>query len=228
MTKILSLFSCALVATATLLFAPPTASATLLSAIISGSGTVTVGNLTFSNFSYSATGDMPADAAVNVLPYTDAFGNSGLKFTGAFLDFFGGSGSDALIEFKVTENDPNSLLTGATLGGNPTVIGGNGIASVTETFTPLDTGLQLNIYAVQPGNLNKPFDAGSFANSYTQVGVQKDVLTFSAPAGGGIPTLSFITQTFVETHNPIPEPSTFALLGSGLIGFLIYRRRRSK
>ena len=69
---------------------------TTLSALISG-GSVTIGTLTFSDFSYLGTGDMPSAAGVNVDAYVDPITNDiGLKFQGSFLDFPGSGGSDAL------------------------------------------------------------------------------------------------------------------------------------
>jgi hypothetical protein len=98
------------------------------------------------------------------------------------------------------------------------------VASVTETFLPTDTNLALTIFAISPGS-SKFTDSGTFAVPHSQVLVQKDILAFSATVGGGIPMLSFITQTFQETRIPIPEPTTFALLGLGLIGLVCFRRR---
>ena len=96
------LFACALAAITSFSVLPNLASATLLSTLTAG-GTITVGDLVFANFSYLNTGDMPTDSGVNVVTYTDAAGDTGLMFQGAFIDFLGGSGSDALIGFSVTE-----------------------------------------------------------------------------------------------------------------------------
>jgi hypothetical protein len=206
--------------------APATASATLLSTLISMNQSVTFGTLQFSGFSYSATGDMPSDLGVTVSPYTDGAGDIGLIFQGAFTDFGPGTGSDALIGFKVTELDPSRQLTGATLAGNPSVQGGTGSASVTETFLPNDTGLLLSIFNNSPG-LTQLVDSGSFATTQSTVMVQKDLLAFSGSIGGGVPTMSFVTQTFHETSIPIPEPTSLILLAFGFCGFgLLIRRRK--
>ncbi len=213
------------------------ASATTLFDLISLNQSITVGTLQFSNFSYGSTGDMPAAAGVNVDAYTDPITlDSGLRFQGAFLDFPGSGGSDALINFTVTELSATKLVTGVTLAGNPAVIPlgptSSGTASVTETFIPTDPNLTLQIYASAingaPGP-SKLTDTGVFSTGHATVFVQKDVLTFNSDlTGGSIPILSFITQTFHETDHNIPEPATVMLLGIGFVGFgLSQRRRRS-
>src|SRR5262249_30681180 len=122
----------------------PAAATTLFNLIGPPGGSITVGSLMFSNFSYLSTGDMPNSLNVNVIPYTDPIsGDVGLKFQGAFLDFPGSSGgSAALIDFPVTGLDPTKLVTAVTLAGNPAVVPlgptANGVASVTETFLPTD------------------------------------------------------------------------------------------
>src|SRR5262245_19529048 len=82
--------------------------------------TVVVGDKTFSDFTYSATGDMPSASGVNVIPLTS--GDLGLRFTGAFHDNAGGGASDAAITFTVTTSG-GFHITDAHLSGNPSVIG---------------------------------------------------------------------------------------------------------
>ena len=108
---------CACVALMIGTLAPTTASATTLFDLIPG-GSITVGSLTFSNFTYLGTGDMPSSAAVTVSSYVDPSTNDvGLMFQGNFFDSPTSGGSDALIDFQVTENDATKLVTGATLAG---------------------------------------------------------------------------------------------------------------
>jgi hypothetical protein len=226
MTVKRSLFACALAAITSFSVLPTTASATLLSTLTAG-GTITVGDLVFGGFSYLNTGDMPSGSGVNVVTYVDGAGDVGLMFQGAFIDFLGGAGSDALIGFSVTELDATKNISGATLTGNPTVLGGSGVASVTETFLPSDTNLSLSIFSISPGP-SKLSDSGTFTVGHSQVIVQKDVLALSATVGGGVPTLSFITQTFHESKNNIPEPASFALMSTALVGLWIVRLRRRR
>lgn len=196
------------------------ARAELLSALLGG-GSIQVGDKLFDQFGYLHLGDMPDAGGVNVVGYTDDQGNFGLKFQGAFLDYIGGSGSDALIEFRVTALDPNKLITGVTLAGNPNVIGGTGVMSITETFLP-DSPASLSIYDIEPG-ATKLVDSVDFLQGFRSLHVQKDILAFAAT---GIPTLSHFTQTFRQTA--VPEPSTVALSLVGLVGLVAWRARQQK
>ncbi|MBI2826553.1 MAG: PEP-CTERM sorting domain-containing protein [Planctomycetia bacterium] len=201
--------------------------AAALSTLIGEHGTMQVGDKLFSDFSYLKTGDMPDASAVNVVPYTDGAGNFGLLFQGAFLDFIGGGGSDALLDFTVTVMNDDKVITGATLSGNPAVLGGDGAISLTETFLP-DDAHSLSIFDIKPG-LTKPTDAITFAHGFRTLHVQKDILAFSAGEHGGVPTMSFFTQTFVQSPAPpIPEPATVTLFGLGLGLLGVARLRRKK
>ncbi len=108
--------NCACVALLIVTLAPTTASATTLFDLIPG-GSITVGTLTFSNFTYLGTGDMPGSAGVTVSSYVDPITDDvGLKFAGSFFDSPTSGGSDALIDFQVTENDVTKLVTGRHVG----------------------------------------------------------------------------------------------------------------
>ncbi|HVT27722.1 MAG TPA: hypothetical protein VHE81_06865, partial [Lacipirellulaceae bacterium] len=183
-------------ALATPIIIPPTTLSVLIDHSGGANPSITIGSLTFSDFSYLGTGDMPSAGGVNVDAYVDPITNDiGLKFQGSFLDFPGSSGSDALIDFKVTENDPDKLVTSAALAGNPSVIpmgpGASGVASVTETFLPTNPTPQLTIFASLNNGVPGPTkltDTGNFATGQSTVFVQKDVLTFNGT--NSVPMLS--------------------------------------
>ncbi len=97
---------------------PTTTSATTLFDLIPG-GSITVGSLTFSDFSYLGTGSMPTAAGVNVTTYVDPSTNDvGLKFQGSFLDFPGG-GSDAPDRLQGHRERPRQVGHFGHLGRKP-------------------------------------------------------------------------------------------------------------
>ncbi len=202
-----------------------TARAELLSDLISSSGTVVVGGLTFSGFSYSDTGNMPDATGVNVFGYTNGAGDAGLLFQGSFLDFPGNGGSDAFVDFHVAVNNGISKIDSATLAGNPALIGpGPASMSVTETFLPDAPSAKMSIFANRPGG-QQLSDSVSLAPGYTQLDVQKDILAFASTTADlvGAPTLSFFTQTF----HVVPEPSSMVLFGFG-VALVLASTRRSR
>jgi len=198
------------------------ARAALLSDLVGGQ-TIQVGDLLFSGFSYSQTGDMPAPTAINVSPYISGSGDNGLTFQSAFVDFPGGSGSDGVIGYHVTELTPNAVINGSTLSGVPTVVGGSGVASVTESFQPTDNVDLFSIYSISPG-LTQTTGSLALASNFPSLTVQDSVLAFSA---GGAPSISFFNATFSTTGGQIPEPASATLLGLG-IAVLGWRGMRRK
>lgn len=176
---------------------------------------VTVGDLTFDNFTYLASGDMPTPEQINV----DALGDTGIRFTGPFLDLPGGVGngaSDATLAFTVTSG---SLIDGVTLSGNPSVLAGpgSGSASVTETFVGI-ANAKLDIFDITTG-LNT-IDSVSIPGT-NSLSVIKDILLFTADPEQEA-TLSVIDQSF-----SIPEPSSSSLcLLAGFVGIAAVRKKR--
>jgi hypothetical protein len=201
-------------------------SAVPLSTLVAPGGTITVGDKTFTNFTYNFTGDMPPSGGVNVVPITDDAGNFGIRFQGAFIDVPSSpGGSDALITYTVTAGT-GRLISDAHLEGNPLMLGTRGSISVTETFLPLGANgeFTMKIYDDESIPLPKLVDNVIFTTPTKSLNVQKDILGLglsSDTAGPQTVTMSFVDQTFSQ----VPEASTVLLSLIACIGFAAKRRR---
>jgi len=187
-----------------------------------------------SNFSYSASAIggaiAPPPAGINVKGST---GDTGGPILGFPLGELGvqfqvpigvtaGQLVDIVLSYKVT------ALNGYTihdvfLAGNPEATG-NGLAEVTETVTTLGG---VNLLPMPPGSLAISAPPGiltdgpvSLLSDQTSIVVTKDI--FVTGGANGTATLSVMTQGYSLTT--IPEPTSMALLGIGMSGFIAFRR----
>lgn len=193
----------------------------LLDKLVGGDDFVIIGDLRFENFFYPADsvvqGDMPFASQIAVQPIP---GDTGIRFTGPFIDLPGGVGngaSDASLGFDVSVVS-GAQIVGANLSGNPSLKGDElGIAEVVETFSGLnDTKL---VIFDKGENLN--LNASADIPATNSLSVIKDILLLSQSETNAA-TISVIDQTF----EIVPEPSSTLLLSVGALCVGLRRRRR--
>jgi len=204
-----------------------------LSSLLTTGASITVGDKTFSNFTYSATGNMPTAANVNVIGIRSDIGNLGIEFQGAFQDLpdANNAASDALINYRVTVNDPNFRITDAHLDSNIASISAGGSGTITEDFTALIPttppllSFNTNFDFTTVGGTRKISDTYIFGAGYTSIAVRKDIL-LTAGTGGNV-NLSSVDQTFSQTPVvPLPAAAWAGLSMLGGLGFFGAVRRR--
>ncbi len=137
------------------------------------------------------------------------------------LAVISGQTVDILLSYEVTALN-GFKIHDAYLAGNPAATG-SGLSSVTETVSTLGG---VNLLPL-PGSLVISAPPGietdgpvTLLSDQTSIVVTKDIIV----TGGedGTATLSFMTQGYSLTG--IPEPTSMALLGIGMSGFIAFRR----
>lgn len=195
---------------------------------------VIVGDKIFDDFVYSSTRDMPDAEHVKVLGITDADGNLGIRFQGAFQDLpdFGFQvSSDAAVTYEVSINPEfvrrGWLITDAHLVGSGVGVAGQGsYITVDESFTgnnpPITSTLSVFESRLNQGGRQLE-DSVVFNRGYTRLRVQKDILARASEHAILPARITIIDQTFSQS---IPEPTAFVMAGLTLCGLLQQRGRR--
>jgi hypothetical protein len=189
------------------------------------------GNLQFSNFGYIGTGN-PTGLALQagnifVQPLTTT-GDEGFQFSagwnvgtqpGGFSAF-----QDSLITFTISTVNQQATLDDLSLffNGSPS---GTGLSGVTEQYClggPLNNCPAANSGQIKVTNPPQHFnDMITFNTPVSSISVSKDINVTSGI--NGTATISQVVNTFSQTG--VPEPTSYLLLGSGLLGLGMLRKR---
>jgi hypothetical protein len=192
----------------------------MMSYLVSGFGCQS-GSLTFSGFDYRGTG--PSASSITVSPLS-VFDNEGFQFQGGWsVSSQNGISNSQEAHISYTVQHVGSLIDTLSLSFGSSVTG-TGIASVTEQFClgySLDNCPHVNQGLVEVTNPGSGFSNRAFFAGVSSIAVSKDILLISGTNGAA--SISHVTDTFSS-----PEPLSFVLLGTGLLGIGLMRRRLNR
>jgi hypothetical protein len=178
------------------------------------------GSLIFSDFGYQGTGQVSNPGSVSITPLTtpDA---EGFQLTGGWsVQSQNGVSSSEDSQIGYTVQHPGGLIDSLSLSFG-SVVTGTGAANVTEQFclgAPVNSCPQATEGSVAVTNPGSGFTDRAFFAGVESVGVLDSVTVTSGMSGTA--SISNFSNTFSS-----PEPLSFVLLGTGLLGVALMRRR---
>jgi len=174
--------------------------------------TVAYGGLDFTFTTFTSSDLAPSAVGIT---FVGAGGPEvGFFLTGAF-----GAGVGQTADQDLVYTVSGASITDALLTGNPAG-SGTGVASITETFHQGSSEFGTVIGSLFLSNTSSPNPiTTTFSPAQTEITVVKDI---EAQGGSAGVSLSSVGQAF--SSQSVPEPSSWALLGIGMTGFLAFRR----
>jgi hypothetical protein len=180
----------------------------------------------FNNYSSSAT---PGLFAIPASGVTVNFGSSLIQFVSGWVTP-GGQQRDSVFDFAIIGLNGRMIDRNTLDISTANAIGGASV-SVSETmclegeFTPgCSSGNTESLLAFKTSTMSKLTDTAQFFMPVQMVSILKDLTVDGGLLGAnGFAAVSQVTNA-VDTV--IPEPASMTLLGLGLFGFEVMRRRR--
>jgi len=181
------------------------------------------GSLIFSDFGYQGTGQVSSPSSVSITPLNSP-DDEGFQFAGGWsVQSQNGVSSSEDSQISYTVQHPGGLIDSLSLSFSSAVTG-TGSASVTEQFclgAPVNSCPQATEGSVAVTNPGSGFSDRAFFAGVESVGILDSVTVTSGMSGTA--RISNFSNTFSS-----PEPLSFVLLGSGLLGIGLTRRRLNR
>ncbi len=195
---------------------------------LAGGGDIVIDDKRFGNWSVIDTSTLPVDTgAIQVLALDDQPLNPGLQYNTS--DGFSVTGLDLIdlfIEFSVSTIDGTARIKDNSLEIGDFAFGSGNFGGFITIFEDVRdaSGSLIGDKLVMADNLPPPlfdlFDSATFSPQAT-IDVETWIL-----AGGDDPNDSVSLTSFTQRFSQIPEPATLLLVGVGLAGFGIARKKR--
>ncbi len=178
------------------------------------------GSLIFSDFEYRGTGQDANASAVSVITLT-APDNEGFQFAGAWsVQSQNGISNSEESQIAYTVERPGGLIDSLSLSFG-SIVTGTGTASATEQFclgASINNCPQISQGSIAVTNPGSGFTDRAFFAGVENIGILGAVTVTSGV--NGMASISSVSNTFSA-----PEPLSFVLLGTGLLGIGLMRRR---
>lgn len=189
-----------------------------LSSYLSSDFSCQSGNLIFTDFGYQSSG---ADAASITVKPLAGLDDEGFQFVGGWsVHSINGASSSEDSQISYTVQHAGGIIDTLSLSFGSTVTG-TGVSSVAETFclgASLNNCPKMDEGSISVTNPGAGFSNRAFFAGVSSISVTKNINVTSGV--NGTASIANVSDTFSA-----PEPLSFVLLGSGLLGIALMRRR---